>query len=117
MISNPDYQRFYVHDPDPNFSPERNKWIVEESIRRYEAFRKKKFKKVREGIAERSEAVASYLTSIHGAESKNSVERYFGKRTLAYLRGLEITDRIRAMQSKNKIYVGQEVQDKKIIRV
>jgi hypothetical protein len=93
-ISKRDY-KFIPMTPDVDFSPERNKRVIEGSIRKYEAMRKKKQDQFMEGIGERSEAVASFLHHVKQGRH-NNVDEYFGKSTLTKLRGLEIIDDLRS---------------------
>ena len=94
-----DYQRFFVPDGkvDPNFSPARNKAIIEKSIKDYEALRARKAISQDDAFGERSDAIASYLFSKEvDSGGENSMKKYFGKRTLAYLRGMQIRDQLMA---------------------
>jgi len=100
---NPMDRRFWPKDPEPGFSPERNKKVIADSIKKYEKMRAKKLKEFDRGLAERADAVASFLTR-HGRFSMtpskgplfaNTLERYFGKRYLAKLRGQEIVDKLK----------------------
>jgi hypothetical protein len=88
-------RKFVPVNPEPNFNERRNKHLVNEIIRDYEAKRASVQRMFRRSVQERAEAVASYLTSERGARSRNPVERYFGKRTLAQLRGEDIIGKIR----------------------
>jgi hypothetical protein len=81
--------------PDEGFSPERNKMIIESSIRKAELMRKLKYKKFHENISERSEAVASFLKHVDYKNGGN-VENYFGRKTLNHLRGMDIVDELRS---------------------
>lgn len=98
-----DQQRFFVKDP-VGFSPERNKEIVENSIKKYEAMRIKKVNDVVDHYSERADAVVSYLKSLdRGKGAQGNLEKYFGKQALAYLRGQQIRDRLMgSMMVKNK---------------
>lgn len=89
-----DYQKFFIIKPDSDFSPERNKYIVEKSIEKYERKRREQAKKYNERIAERTEAVYSYLKHLDKGHD-TPIEKYFSKRTLAYLRGQHILQTIR----------------------
>lgn len=88
-------QKFWPKNPDPDFNPARNKLIIEGTIRKYEATRKRKMEEFSDQVKERTDAVASWLTSRKGAESSKSLDQYFGSRHLAYLRGKEKVDEIR----------------------
>ena len=89
-----DKQRFFNSDPD-GFSPERNKFIIEETIRKYEATRIKKVNDVVDHYSERADAVVSFIKSVdRGKGAQGNLEKYFGKQMLAYLRGQQIRDRL-----------------------
>lgn len=88
-------KKFYLDSPDMGFSPERNKAIVDKTIAKYEAMRALRRKLFNDQLAERTDAIASYLAGGEGAHKGRSLERYFGRRYLAYLRGEEIVDEIR----------------------
>ena len=87
--------KFIPGTPDPNFNEKKNKSIINQVIKDYESKRASVLKAFRNNVQGRAEAVASYLTSQHGAQSNNPVERYFGKRTLAELRGENIVSQIK----------------------
>lgn len=88
-----DMQRFFVKDPK-NFSPERNKAIVEKTIEEYEAMRRKKMEEKVDHYGERADAVVTYLKSLDRGHGESNLEKYFGKRMLAYLRGQQIRDQL-----------------------
>ena len=92
-INSEDYRRFYIKKPDGNFSPRYNEHVVETTIKKHENNLKRKRKEMVDAIAERSDAVATYLTSLRFSESP--VEQYFGKRELARLRGEKIVQHLR----------------------
>ena len=98
----PKDRRFILKSPDSDFSPERNKQIVEQSIKDYEVMRAKKTAEHDDSYAERSDAVVSYLRHLdRGATTP--MEKYFGKKMLAYLRGQQIRERLMAgMTLQNK---------------
>lgn len=93
MIDTHDY-KFVIETPDPDFSPKRNKLVIENTIKKYEAKRAEKMKLFREGVGERSEAVASFWKHI-GNGRNNDINKYFDRRTLAHLRGADIIDSLR----------------------
>lgn len=97
----PNDYKYIVEKGDPGFNPDRNKWVVDSVIADTNAKIKKAKEAWKEPFRERAEAVAAYLTSPTGAASSNSVEKYFGKKTLAYLRGEEIVNSIKANISSN----------------
>lgn len=89
-----DHALYYIEEPDSSFSPERNKAMVAESIRRTNENRRKKTKEFNDKVGERVDAVVTYLRS-RVAEGSTPIERYFGKRQLAHLRGQQILRTIR----------------------
>ena len=92
---NPLDKRFWPVDPDPDFNPERNRLVIERTIKKYEEQRARKQGDFVDKLKERTDAVASWLTSSHGAESMKPMDRYFSKRYLAHLRGQEIVKEIK----------------------
>lgn len=94
-------KKFYVVTPDPDFNPDRNKAIIENSIKKYEATRKKKNAEYVDKLRERTDAVATYLKS-RWAESDRPVEKYFGKRMLAHLRAQKIVQKLKGYTKEGK---------------
>lgn len=95
MKIDPRDARFIPEKPDIDFSPQRNKQVIDNSIKKYEAMRASKQKQFIQGLGERSEAVASFLDHVKQGKH-NNVDKYFGQRTLAKLRGLEIVDELKS---------------------
>ena len=87
-----DHEKFYIEKGDPGFSPERNKSVIERTIKSYETFRKKKQKEYKDAVGERTDALATYLTSL---KSGTPLEAYFGKREMARLRGERIVQNLK----------------------
>lgn len=101
-----DHALYFIEDGDVGFSPERNKQVIENSIKKYEAMRMRKNKEYIENIRERSDAVATYLKS-RVAEGSTSVEKYFGRKELLRLQGVSILNKMKAAvaQKERKIYL------------
>ncbi len=95
IFNEKDDKKFYLEIPDPNFSPDRNKAIIDMTIKKYEANRKKKLQELNDPYRERSDAVVSFLKT---AEQKPGydINRFFGRKMLAYLRGDEIRQKLMA---------------------
>jgi len=91
-----DNLKWYKADGDVDFSPARNKWVIDKTIRDNEKLAKRKKDDYEDKLRERTDAVATYLTS-RSAESDVPVERYFGKRNMAHLRGQKIVGRLQEM--------------------
>jgi hypothetical protein len=84
-----DDKKFYLMTPDPGFSPERNKRIIQKTIEKYEQEKLKRMRLYKDKLGERTDAVATYLCS-RAADSNKPIERYIGKKELAYLQGKKI---------------------------
>lgn len=84
-----DYKKYFIERGDPGFSPARNKATLERTIAKMDKLRAQKRKEYEEGVRERADAVATYLRS-RIAQGSTPVEKYFGKRWMAYLRGQRI---------------------------
>jgi len=93
-----DYKKWYQDKPEAGFSPERNKAVIEESIRKAELMKRRRQSDYVEQIRERSDAVVSYLKRVSMGMEK-SVEAYFGRQELARLRGQKI---IQEMQGRSR---------------
>jgi hypothetical protein len=95
-VQKKDYEKFYVLNPEPEFSPEHNKRVIEGSIKKYEAKQKEAMDTFRQGLGERSDMVASYLKS-NAVQSNKPIDKYLGKAMMARLRGEEIIDRLQML--------------------
>jgi len=93
-----DIALYFVEKGEAGFSPERNKAVIERTIKKSNLLRKKKALQYRENVQERADAVATYIKS-RIAEGNTPVEKYFGKRWMAYLRGQKI---LNILKSKYK---------------
>ena len=81
---------------DVDFYPEHNKRVIKEVNDWNDMMDRKRERDHKEGIKERVSAVAQYLKQIKDGKGINSVDKYFGKRYLAYLRGEEIVKKLKA---------------------
>jgi len=95
MKINPLDHKFVPTDPEPGFSPEHNKRVVERTIKKTDMLRKKNMQAYQDQLGERTEAAAFYLKSKANARTDKSVDKYFGKRNIALLRGEHIASRLR----------------------
>jgi hypothetical protein len=94
-------KKFYLETPDPGFSPARNKAVVEESIRKFEAMRKKKYNQAIEQYRERADATVSFIRHVDRGGG-NNLRKYFGNKMIAHLRGEEIFADIRLLMANAK---------------
>jgi len=88
-----DQKVFFLEKGDPDFSPERNKAVVERSIQRYELMRKKKKHEFDDKYAERADAVITYLKF---ADKKPGyrLDHFFTPKEIRTLRGDDIRAKI-----------------------
>jgi len=96
-----DFQKYYVENPK-DFNPERNKYIINKTINEYEAKRKAKYIRFTEELKERTSALADYFRHLNSGKS-TPLEKYFGKKELARLRGKEIIRELQNDSMLNKI--------------
>jgi hypothetical protein len=71
--------------PDPDFNPERNKAVIAATIRKNEAIRRRRQKDYNDQLAERADAVASFLKA-KDMNSGMTIEKYFSEQDLSHLR-------------------------------
>ncbi len=90
---NADYRKYFIESGESGFSPARNKQIVTNSIKKYEAKRAQNAKSYAEQVAERIDAVSHYLRS--RVAMGTPLEKYFSRKELAHLRGQKIMEEIR----------------------
>jgi hypothetical protein len=84
-----DHALYFIEDGEKGFSPEYNKMVIEKTMKKARAMRLQRQKEYTEAIGERSDAVATYFKS-RLAEGYTPIEKYFGKKNMAYLRGEKI---------------------------
>ncbi|MEK9207917.1 MAG: hypothetical protein AAB922_05510 [Patescibacteria group bacterium] len=89
-----DYRKFYKDNPDDGFSPARNKAILESTIRKTNTRRVNLLRQANEQLDERVDAVWSYFKHLSQG-NHTPVEKYLGKRNLAYLRGQKLVQKIK----------------------
>ena len=102
-IQREDY-KFVPANAEIGFSPQRNQSIVEDCIRQTDIMRRKKVKAFQEGLAERSDAIATYMVS---PKVGKPADKYFGRKAMAYLRGDTIRQRIMGeliQRNTNELY-------------
>lgn len=80
---------FFKEDADQTFVERHNNAVIDEVIKKYDAQQREKLRIAVENYGERADAVVHYLKAIDRGKEPN-VNRYFGRKYLAYLRGEEI---------------------------
>lgn len=94
-------------DPDPDFDPEHNRKVIADTIKQNDALKRKKDREYEEGVRERTTAASQYLQSLDEGGRSSNIEKYFGKRYLAYLRGREIMEKLQGkmgIRTKDKVF-------------
>lgn len=101
-----DIALFFKEEGDENFNPERNKAVIAETIRKSLENRKRILKEEADKMGERIDAVTTYIYS-RAAEGNSSIEKYFGKRYLAHLRGMKIANTLktRLQNQQRQVYL------------
>lgn len=95
QMSQDDYNLYFDHSADPIKVERHNKYVIENSIKKYEAKRAAAMKEWQGNMGERSDAAVSYLKHISSGRT-TPVEHYFGKKELARLRGEDIRQKLMA---------------------
>jgi len=109
-ILDKDYKKFFIPEGEVGFSPERNKKVMEDSIKKADLMRIRKMKEYDEQVRERANAVTTYLFS-RQAEGNRPIEKYFGKRNLAHLQGINLVNRISLLDAQsNNLYNSRGVK-------
>lgn len=72
---------------DPDFDEARNKRIIKKTIEDHDKVMKAKIKRIDEGIAERSDMLASYIRHVTNKSSDKSFEEYVGWNNIKHLWG------------------------------
>lgn len=82
-------------EPDPDFNPAHNAEVIERTIKAAEAMRRQKRREFQEGLAERTDALSKYLTSLEQGGGESDVSKYFGRKMKAELAGKYAMERIK----------------------
>ncbi len=81
---------------DPGFSEEHNARVIAEVGAWNDQMDRTRDREFKGKLAERTSAVAQYLNNVSQGRGVSTVEQYFGRRHLAYLRGEEIVKQLKA---------------------
>ena len=87
-----DYQKYFIKKPT-GFSPEYNNYVIDKCIKEAEERKRQKDKILKEAIGERADALGDYFMHLNRNPGK-SLEKYFGIKELARLKGKEIKEAI-----------------------
>lgn len=94
--------KYVPMDPEPDFDAEHNKKVIADSIKKSEAMARKKEREHGEAVGERSAAVARYLKGLQNGKASSDVEKYFGRKELARLRGEQIAKKIKHVKAQQE---------------
>ena len=81
---------------DDNFSVEHNRRVIAEVDEWNDAMDARRERVHKEAILERATAAAGYLRNIAQGRGVSGIDKYFGRRYAAYLRGEEIVKQLKA---------------------
>ena len=95
--------RFINLNPDPDFSPERNKSIVEETIRETDKFLSDLNKIKDDKGKQLLDVLSHYAVYTIGKGNTQSLKKYLGKEQYEALIGEKILSKIRVMDNINKV--------------
>ena len=81
--------------------------VIENVIRETEENERKKRAEFGEQVDERVNAMTEYLKSVDRGGSTSNIEKFFGKKQLAYLKGEHVANTMRelSIQHKGKLFV------------
>lgn len=100
---NPDNWHLYVEKPDPDFSPEHNRAVIQETLDEAEKRRKgvsDKTKQASENIGDILASFAKYKFDLGGGKK---IEDYLGKKRMAEIYGEKLLEKLRLIESANKL--------------
>jgi len=81
---------------DAGFSQEHNRRVITEVDAWNDKMDREKDRNYKELTQERTSAVAQYLNNVSQGKGVNNIDRYFGRRHLAYLRGEQIIRQLKS---------------------
>ena len=94
--------KFVNADPDPDFDADHNKRVIAKTIKKNEAYRRKKKRAYKEKVDERAEAISTYIQSLKQGGRESDINKYFGRREMARLRGEEIMNKLNKLKKNGK---------------
>lgn len=107
-----DMKVFFKEGGDPDFNPERNKYLFNLTVENQKRLYLQKKKMFNEGLRERMSAAESYIRYLEKGNVSNA-EKYFGKKELARLRGQEVANSLKNITRINSPgYIKQFIERK-----
>lgn len=101
-IIQPEDKRFFVEKPDASFSPQRNKAVIDETIRETTQFFTKLEEEIDDEMGNRIDILSSYATYRFNKGTK-SFKDYAGKKLRSQLIGEKILSKVRVLDSADKL--------------
>lgn len=95
--------RYINPNPDPDFSPERNKAIVDQTIREATAYLTDFDRILDDTWKERRDILKSYAIHTLSKGGSQSLEKYIGRAQYEALVGEKLLSKIRVAESANKL--------------
>lgn len=103
-----DQQVWLAPEGDATFSPAHNRAVVDRTIMKYEAMVESRKRAYTEQVAERSDAIVSYLRS-NAANAGKPIEQYISEKELARLRGERRVEKIKTLMNGQKYIEFEEI--------
>jgi len=94
--------KYIVATPDASFSPDKNKAIIEETIREADTFHKTSGLAIESALGERIEAVSAYACYRFNRGFKN-IKGYLGDKLYEKMVGEKILSKIRVADTVNRL--------------
>ena len=95
--------RFINPNPDPDFSPERNQAIIEETMRETDKFLNDWQHIINEDGMNRLDILKSFAMYKIGKGGGKSIEQYLGRKQYESLLGEKILSKVRVMATTNRL--------------
>ena len=102
---NKDNWHLYVEKPDSNFSPQRNKAVVNEIIKEYETDRLGIDPKVQRAAGERADILASWSKYKLDVGGEKQLEQWLGRENLARIYGEKLCEKIKAIDTIRRLNI------------
>jgi hypothetical protein len=102
-----DNWKLYVAEPDPDFSPEHNYAVIQETIDDYEHLRYGLSEKVKANSEDRADILASFAKYKLDLGGEKSIEQFLGKKRMNEIYGEQLLEKLRIMKSAEKLKKGK----------
>jgi hypothetical protein len=86
-------------DADIDFSPEHNKKVIEDVIKKHDAKVKAIMRDHDQKVGERTDAATTYLKSLEQGKGESDIHKYFGEKILAKLQAQNLNLRMKALSN------------------